>query len=206
MKRVYVGKKLEDILETARNELGVEKKDLHYTSITDIKKLFKKRIQVECFTTEDVVNDTINYLKDIIESTEIVVEDVKVEVKNKRDYYLTFETSLDPVVIGKGGKNLHALTNLARAFASANYWKRFNFIVNVGNYKDKKYDKLIKMAKRTAKSVQMSKVDATLDEMSNDERKAVHKALMDFNNIKTESEGVGKYRRLVIKYVAEKAG
>ncbi len=204
MKKVYLGKTLEDILETARAELGVQRYDLHYTILGEKKKLFSKRIEVECFTTEDIVNDTINYIKDIIESTDVLVDDVKVEVKNKRDYYFNFETNDNALIIGKAGKNIQALTNLARAFATNNYKKRFNFIVNVGDYKDRKYDILVRTAKKVAKTVQRTKIDAILDPMSNDERKAVHKALKEIENIATESEGVGKYRRLVVKYVTPK--
>ena len=59
------------------------------------------------------------------------------------------------------------------------------------------------MAKRTAKQVQRSHVDAALDPMPNDERKAIHKALADWHNISTESEGEGNARHIVIKYVED---
>ena len=40
--------------------------------------------------------------------------------------------------------------------------------------------------------------------MSNDERKVIHQALANFKHIKTESEGEGLNRHLVIKYVDHK--
>jgi spoIIIJ-associated protein len=42
--------------------------------------------------------------------------------------------------------------------------------------------------------------------MSSDERKVVHQYLSEFPNIKTESEGMGRDRHIVIKYVEEVEG
>jgi spoIIIJ-associated protein len=39
--------------------------------------------------------------------------------------------------------------------------------------------------------------------MPNDERKVIHKALNDWHNIRTESEGEGAARHLCIKYVPD---
>lgn len=56
------------------------------------------------------------------------------------------------------------------------------------------------MAIRLAKNVRRTKVDATLDPLPNDERKIIHQTLSNFENVKTESEGEGRNRRLIIKY------
>ena len=59
------------------------------------------------------------------------------------------------------------------------------------------------IAQRVARSVKKSRIDAALDPMPNDERKVIHQYLSDFPNIKTESEGEGRNRHLVIKYKAD---
>ena len=59
------------------------------------------------------------------------------------------------------------------------------------------------MAVRIAKTVVRTKVDASLDPMSNDERKVIHQALTNFKHVRTESEGEGNKRHLIIKYSEE---
>ena len=49
-------------------------------------------------------------------------------------------------------------------------------------------------------SVQRSHVDASLDPMPNDERKAIHSYLANIPNIRTVSEGDGKQRHIKIVY------
>ena len=51
------------------------------------------------------------------------------------------------------------------------------------------------MAVRVAKDVRRTKIDASLDPMTADERKAVHNALADLDNISTHSEGEGDQSR-----------
>ena len=65
---------------------------------------------------------------------------------------------------------------------------------------DKNTEKIKAMAKRIAKTVQRTKVTASLDPMPNDERKIIHQALTDMPHIKTESEGEGNNRHLKIMY------
>ncbi|NCA96905.1 MAG: protein jag, partial [Bacteroidia bacterium] len=56
-------------------------------------------------------------------------------------------------------------------------------------------------ARKAAKEVQKTKMEATLEAMPADERRVVHNALANFSHIKTESAGEGNHRAVVIKYV-----
>ena len=67
-------------------------------------------------------------------------------------------------------------------------------------YKEERYEKVKSIAGRIAKTVQRTKVDASLDPMPNDERKVIHQYLSDWPYIKTESEGEGSRRHLKIMY------
>ena len=61
------------------------------------------------------------------------------------------------------------------------------------------------MARRIAKTVQRTKVEAILDPLPNDERKVIHQYLGEMKNIRTESVGEGRDRRLKIIYDEHKA-
>lgn len=68
--------------------------------------------------------------------------------------------------------------------------EKVGLLIDVNGYKkEERYEKLCRMAVRVAKDVRRTKIDASLDPMTADERKAVHNALADLDNISTHSEG-----------------
>ena len=73
-------------------------------------------------------------------------------------------------------------------------------MLDIGNYKEKKYRSVILVAKKAAKEVLSTHVDVKLNPMTPDERKKVHNVLSSWKHIKTESVGDGKERAIVIKY------
>ena len=74
-------------------------------------------------------------------------------------------------------------------------------IVDINDYKNQRYSKVVSIAKRVAREVKKTHIDVTLDPMVADERRAVHNALSNYSNISTESVGERNERRIVIKYV-----
>ena len=107
-------------------------------------------------------------------------------------------------MIGKAGKSLQAFNRLVKAAVSAAFKKRIGLLIDVNGYKEERYEKICKMAVRVAKDVRRTKVDAVLDPMPADERKAIHNALAGKNDISTKSEGEGEGRRLHILYTPGK--
>ena len=98
-------------------------------------------------------------------------------------------------------KDLQALNELTRIAISNHFKHRYRVLLDINGYKDDKYDRIAKMARRIAHEVQKTHQDATLDPMPADERRIVHNALTNMPNIKTESSGFGKNRQVNIIYV-----
>jgi spoIIIJ-associated protein len=105
-------------------------------------------------------------------------------------------------LIGKNGVTLQALNELVRLATSSKFKKRFRILLDINDYKEAKYDKVVSIAKRLAKDVIRTKQDITLDPMPADERRMVHNALTGMPNIKTESVGEGAHRAICIRYIA----
>ncbi len=82
---------------------------------------------------------------------------------------------------------------------SSEFKKKIGVLVDINGYKEDKYRKLCSIARRIARSVQRDKVDAVLDPMPADERKAIHNYLSTMPGVSTVSEG-GNQRRLKIIY------
>ncbi len=197
----YTAKTLEELLQTVAKQKGVEVSDLTHF-VTEEKSGFLgfgASVTADVYAYDDVVNFIKGYLENFFNNLDLDV-DVTVNYENN-NYYVDLNADNNAILIGKNGQSLQGLNFLTRAAVNAHYKNRFYLMIDINGYKQDRYAKVKSMARRIAKSVQRSRISATLDPMPNDERKAVHQALTDFEHIKTESEGEGPYRKVIIKYV-----
>lgn len=202
----YSGKNLEDLLQSVAREKGVKVEDLTHF-ITEEKTGFLgfgASVTAEIYALSDVRDFLQEYLERFFKTLE---QNVEVEVLQDND---TFKVMLNAennaILIGKNGQTLTAINTVVRAAVNSSFKRRFNVMVDINNYKVERYDKVMQIAARVARTVQRTKISATLDPMPNDERKVVHQSLSEMKNIRTESEGEGINRRLKIIFDRTKDG
>jgi spoIIIJ-associated protein len=108
-------------------------------------------------------------------------------------------------LIGRSGENLKALQQVARALANKKLGEgeSVRFIIDVNDYQKSRLELLREMAKDLAREAIEQKTPKWLTPMNAAERRAVHLALADFSGIKTESEGEGEERRVMIRPTAD---
>ena len=195
----YTKKTLEECLQEAVTELNCEIDNLMYEVEEEKKGLFSKKVTIAVTETEDVIEFAEEYITDVCHSLGL---DVSLKTFYRDDVIkVLIETNHNSILIGKNGASLQSLNELTKLAVSSRFKRKFKILLDVGAYKDKKYFKVISIAKRAAKQVSKTHVDVILNPMTPDERKKVHNALTSWKNIKTESIGDGKDRRIVIKYV-----
>lgn len=102
-------------------------------------------------------------------------------------------------LIGRSGENLKALQALCRAALHKVLATPPQFILDVNDYERNRFDLLKEMALSAAKEVGQSREARWLAPMNAYERRIVHMTLADKTDIRTESEGEGDERRIVIK-------
>ena len=78
-----------------------------------------------------------------------------------------------------------------------------SIILDVGNYKEKKAKSIAYLAKKLAREVYKTKVEAVMDSMNSYERRIVHETLADDKYVYTESIGEEPERKVVIKLKEE---
>lgn len=197
--KTYTGKTVEEALQTASSETGVSIDDLIYI-ITDKKVgLFTKKIVVEVYDLPDVIKFAEDYLLGVIDSLKI-----ESTVRTRLDdqvMRMTIDSTHNPILIGRNGKTLQAFNELVKLAVSNRFHKRFRILLDINGYKDNKYTRLIRMARRYGREVQKTKTTYTFDPMPADERRAIHNALNIMSNIRTESIGEGAQRQVQIIYV-----
>ncbi len=102
------------------------------------------------------------------------------------------------VLIGRRGETLAALQLLMHLVVSRQGDTRERVIVDVEGYRHRREENLRSMAQRIAQQVRTSGRAVMLEAMPPNERRIVHMALAEFDDISTESEGEGDQRRVVV--------
>ena len=102
-------------------------------------------------------------------------------------------------MIGKGGKNLKALSIITSQHILKELGTTFKFVIDVNEYKEKHEKSLESLARRLARDVKNTKVEVKLDSMNSYERRIIHNALTNNKFVYTESEGEEPNRYVVIK-------
>ena len=194
----YTAKTLEDLLTTAAAQKQVEVSELTYYVTEEKKGLlgFGSEVTAEVYSLNDVTDFLREYVQTFFNhfDSETTVE----VVRNNESFTISIDASNNAILIGKSGQTLQAINTVVKGAVSSAFKRRFQVMVDINNYKNERYEKVRAMAQRIAKSVQRTKIAAVLDPMPNDERKIVHQTLSSMRNIKTESEGDGRNRRLRI--------
>lgn len=202
----YSGKNLEDLLQSVAKEKGVKVDELTYF-VTEEKTGFLgfgASVTADVYALSDVRDFLKGYLERFFKTLE---QDVEVDVQQDNDTFkIMLNAENNAILIGKNGQTLTAINTVVRAAVNSSFKRRFNVMVDINNYKVDRYDKVMQIASRVARTVQRTKISATLDPMPNDERKVVHQFLSEMKNIRTESEGEGINRRLKIIFDRNKEG
>ena len=196
---VYTGKTVEEALEEASKELQTPVRDLIYIVLDKKTGLFTKKFQVEIYDLSDVIRFAEDYLLKVVDALGI-----ESSVKSSLDddvIRISIDSTHNPILIGKNGVTLQALNELVKLATNNHFHKRFRILLDINGYKDSKYGKLARMARKLAKDVQKTKTTYTFDPMPADERRAIHNACSNMSHIKTESIGEGKTRQVQIIYV-----
>lgn len=193
----FTAKTKEAAKEQALYELKTEENNIIYETKEVKSGLFGKKIEMEVIKKEDIIELIKENLLNITSKMGI---DAKVEVKNREDSLnIIIYCDQNALLIGKQGKNLQALNIILKQIVLQEVGQPFKFNLDVGEYKLKRQKELERLAKRTAREVAKTKIEATLDSMNSYERRIVHNALNDWRDVYTESTGEEPNRCVVIK-------
>ena len=196
-KYIYEAKTFEEAKNKALSEQKVAEENLIINVLEEKNTLLKKIVKIEVIN----YNDIIDYAKEtIIEITKLMGLEVNLEVR-RRDENITIKIFSDhnAVLIGKNGYTIQALQTIVRQIVFNEIETNISIILDVENYKEKKIKNIEYLAKKTAKEVAKTKVEAKLDSMNSYERRIIHSILSEDKYVYTESIGEEPNRCVVIK-------
>lgn len=124
---------------------------------------------------------------------------VKVEV-NETDEVVSVNLTGQNLglLIGKHGQTLDSLQYLANVVYNRNAEMRQRVVVDAGGYRERREETLLRLANRLAEKAKRTGRRIMLEPMSAHERRIIHTALQNDNQIVTYSEGEEPYRKVVI--------
>lgn len=119
--------------------------------------------------------------------------------------FVSIKTQSPNGLIGHNGETLIALNYLVSKILEKEMPGQEipHFIVDVNNFRRKKIEEIRTNAHMLAERAKYFKSEIEADPMSAYDRKIMHSYLQNIKNIKTESIGLGRDRRIVIKYTEE---
>ena len=193
----YTGKTKEEAINNAKIELQELESDLYIKEIEVKSGLFNKKAEIEVIRKSDVAEYVKELVKEIINNMGL---NCNLEVKKRENgLNITIVSENNSILIGKNGRTLDSLTSIIKHSIYNEIGEYYPFVLDVGEYKQAREQKLERMAKKVAREVAYTKVPAKLDPMNSYERRIVHSILADNKKVTTESEGEEPNRCVVIK-------
>ena len=157
-----------------------------------------------------------NLIKELVEKTTIPVSKISISdddgaLGKVKTTWFSVEVSEPHFFWGRGGEALFALNRLARRMIENKMTPTtevetenppaLEILIDINNFQKKRIESVRAVAHMMAERARYFKSNIEVDPMSAFERKIVHEFLSEAIDLKTESEGVGHSRRVVIKYV-----
>lgn len=199
----FEGKNLEELIKNSLQELNKEKSEVIITKEEIKGNLLKKSsYKIRVYTLDNIQSYVKEYLKELV-----TLMGLEVTFESKiRDNQIIVKMYSDnnSILIGKDGRTLSSLTYIVKQMLSNKYKIYPHIILDVENYKEKQEKNIERLAKKIAREVATTKVDAKLDNMNSYERRIVHNILSNNKRVTTISEGEEPNRHVVIKYVESK--
>ena len=196
----FTGKTVEEAIAIGLEELSTTQEKVEITVIEEpVKGLFgrlKGKAVVEIVKKETDEERALSFVQDIIDMMEL---SATAELSVKEDSTVITLKAIDSSnVIGYRGELLDAIQTLAGAAMNIGKKDYRKVVVDCENYRDKRENTLIKLAKKLETKATEMKRDVILEPMSPFERRIIHTALSNSTTVTTKSDGKEPNRYVVI--------
>jgi len=151
-------------------------------------------------TKEEPQEDDVNFAKRTLEEilALIPVEATIVATRGDGTIDLRIQGDRSGLLIGRKGKTLDALQFLVNKIVSKALDKKIDVVIDSENYRRRREDSLTQMALKMGDKAKRIKKPVTTNPMNPHDRRLVHLALKNDENLETRSRGEGLLKRVVI--------
>lgn len=198
----FSAKTVDDAITEALIQLGITSEQLEYEVIEkgsagflgiNSKKAVIKARKKE--TVEDVVK---TFLENMFRAMNLEVEIELIYDEATRNMDVELKGPEMGVLIGKRGKTLDAIQDLARIVANKGAEEYIRVKIDTENYRKRRRDTIENLARNVAYKVKRTKKSVSLENMNAYERRIIHSTLQNDKYVTTYSEGEEPYRHIVV--------
>lgn len=205
----FTGKTVEEAVKTGLAELNITESEAEIKIIEEptkglFGKLKGKAVVDITAATKEEPSETINassvdtgkaveFVQKVLDLLDITA---KAEIAGENKIDLIAADSAE--VIGYRGEVLDAIQTLAGAVANTGKKDYVKVVVDCENYRERREETLIKLAKRLEEKAVEMRREVILEPMNPFERRIIHTALSDSQTVTTKSEGKEPERYVVI--------
>ena len=208
------GKTVEEAIQQALRELGVSREEVRVTVLNEGRHgvlglgAEEARIRVESLvSTPEKESDIADTAKGILEAllsmmgvTASVVSPTGSFAEGEATAPIVFDIKGDDpgILIGRRGQTLSCLQYIVRLIVGHQTDAWVPIIIDVEEYKQRRYESLQALAWRIAEQVKSEGESFALEPMSAYERRIIHITLAEHPDITTRSVGAGMARKVVV--------
>jgi spoIIIJ-associated protein len=140
----------------------------------------------------------VEFLKGLVDRVGVSAR-VRIGFREPNKIGIDLDSRDSAILIGKKGQTLEAIQTIANVVAGR-LQDGVRVVVDSQNYRSRRERSLVRMAEAAAEEVRRTRSSRLLEAMNPFERRLVHTALSQLEDIQTESEGEGMYKRVRILY------
>lgn len=192
------GKTTEEAMEVALEKLGVSRDEVKVTVLSEGKKslFFSKPAKVLVSLKEDRSSTPQGVLKIILD--EMGIECEITSETTDGNIYLTVSTPNAGLLIGRRGRTLNSIQHLLNCIVNRSSLVKRRVIVDAEQYRERREEILVNLANKFASRVKTTGQEVVVEPMNPQDRRIIHLALQDDEQIATFSRGDGSFRSVVI--------
>jgi spoIIIJ-associated protein len=198
---ITTGKTIEDAILAAAIQLAVQRDKLEIEVLDEpVKGLFgvfgSKDARIRASVKRTMSDIARDFLEELFEKMEL---EAKLDITETDDLIsINVSGPRMGMLIGHRGETLDAVQYLASLVVNRDAEKYKRVAIDTENYRSKREETLVKLAKRLAHKVQKTKRKIVLEPMNPFERRVIHSTLQRNPYVVTHSEGEEPYRKVVI--------
>lgn len=200
--RQFTAKTVDDAITEALLQLGISSDQLEYEVIEKGSAGFlginSKKAVIKA-RKKPTVEDTVRtFLEEMFEAMNLEVTIDMNYDETTKNMDVEFKGPEMGVLIGKRGKTLDAIQDLARIVANKESEEYVRVKIDTENYRKRRRETIEGLARNIAYKVKRTKKPVALENMNAYERRIIHSTLQNDRYVTTYSEGEEPYRHVVI--------
>ena len=210
------GKTVEEAITNAQIQLGTTSDKIEYEIIERESNGFlgiigKKDAVIKARKKSNLVDDTLEFLDKMFAAMEMEVKSTIDYSEENRTMNIDFSGDEMGILIGKRGQTLDSLQYLTSLVVNKDEEKYTRVVVDAENYRERREDALVTLAKRTAQKATKYKKNMIIEPKNPYERRIIHLRNLAEKEAKKEAKKepqapAGVRNSGAVRRIAEKKG